>query len=115
MPWRQQPDILALISALLISVISGFISIAQRIARGHKASKLWVVSEFSAAILSGYLMADVYPIIKPSLPEWATLTICVALAAHIGGRMFQMLETVLAKKYGVDKIPDDIPTYPPDK
>lgn len=109
MPWGQQPDLLALIGALIVSTISGFISIAQRIARGHKPSRLWVVSEFSAAILCGYLMADVYHILQPSLPEWATPTICVALAAHIGGRMFQTLEGIMAKRYGIAQVPEEPP------
>lgn len=109
MPWRYQPGLLALIGTFFISAISGFISIAQRIARGHHPSTLWVASEFTAAILCGFLMADVYPILKPYLPEWATMSICVALAAHIGGRMFQTMEGVMAKRYGVTRFPEDPP------
>ncbi|MDH1236495.1 hypothetical protein [Stutzerimonas stutzeri] len=101
MPWRNQPDLYALVWALLISFISGFISIAQRIARGYPPSKLWILSEFSAAVLAGYLMADAYPVLAPQLPEWATLPIMVALAAHIGGRAFQGIETALSKRYRI--------------
>lgn len=101
MPWREQSDFVALISALLISIISGFISIAQRIARGYTPSWIWILSEFSAAILAGYLMADAYPVLKSSLPEWATLPIMVALAAHIGGRAFQGIESALSKRYQI--------------
>lgn len=104
MPWRNNPDLLAMLAALLISTISGFISIAQRIVRGHKASLLWVVSEFAAAILCGYLMFDTYPLLKPQLPEWLTLPVMVALAAHIGGRSFQGIERFLSRKYNVKEL-----------
>lgn len=107
MPWRNQPDLIALVSALLISLISGFISVAQRIARGYPSSRLWIISEFSAAILAGYLMSDVYPKLQPSLPDWATMPIMVALAAHIGGRAFQGIETLLFKHYRLPKIPTE--------
>ena len=99
MDWRNQPDLFALISALIISLISGFISVSQRIAKGQPPSAIWVLSEFSAAILAGYLMADMYPKIEESLPDWATLPIMVALAAHMGGRGFQLIESGLSKQY----------------
>lgn len=100
MPWRNDPDLWALLGALLISMISGFISIAQRIARGHTASSLWIISEFMAAILCGYLAYDVYPTIKDALPKWITLPIFVALAAHVAGRCFQEIEGAIYRKYG---------------
>jgi len=110
MPWRNNPDLLGLFGALIISTISGFISIAQRVVRGHKASFLWVVSEFMAAILCGYLMFDVYPSLQPKLPDWATLPILVALAAHIGGRSFQGLEKFLQRRYKLPIPEDETPT-----
>jgi len=102
MPWGNNPDFLSLLGAFLISLISGFISIAQRIARGYQANILWVASEFLAAILCGYLMWDVYPIVAPTLPNWATLPVMVALASHVGGRSFQVLELAILKRYRTD-------------
>jgi len=96
------PDWLAIGGAFLISLTSGYISIAQRIVRGQKASLLWITSEFLAAILCGYLAYSVYPSLEPELPNWLNLPILVALAAHIGGRSFQGFENLLYRKYGVD-------------
>lgn len=96
------PDWFAIIGALAISVVSGYISIAQRIVRGQKASLLWVTSEFMAAILCGYLAYSVYPSLDPDLPDWLNMPILVALSAHIGGRSFQGFENLLYRKYGVD-------------
>lgn len=101
MPWRNNPDLWGLVGALIVSTISAFISIAQRVVRGHKASALWVISEFMAAILCGYIMFDTYPILQSQLPEWATLPMLVALAAHIGGRSFQGLEKTMLKRFNL--------------
>lgn len=109
MPWRNNPDLWGLIGALIISTISAFISIAQRVVRGHKASVLWVTSEFMAAILCGYIMFDSYPVLQPQLPDWATLPMLVALAAHIGGRSFQGLEKVMQKRFNLP-LADDEPS-----
>lgn len=51
---------------------------------------LWIISEFTAAILCGYLMYDIYPHLK--MPAWATLPLMVAISAHTGGRVFQEFE-----------------------
>jgi hypothetical protein len=110
MPWRNNPDLWGLVGALIISTISGFISIAQRVVRGHKVSVLWVISEFLAAILAGYIMFDTYPILEPQLPAWATLPMLVALAAHIGGRSFQGLEKIMQKRLAGILPPEDTPT-----
>lgn len=99
MPWQNQPDVFNLLAALIISMVSGFISISRRILNGHPSSLLWVVSEFLTAILCGYLMFQVYPTIESSLPEWFTLPVAIALAAHIGGRVFQEMEASFIKKY----------------
>lgn len=101
MPWRSDPNLLGILGALIISTISGFISIAQRIVRGQRASLLWIISEFMAAILCGYLMYDVYPRIADQLPVWATMPILVAFAAHVGGRSFQGLENFIMQRYKV--------------
>lgn len=99
MPTEPQTDLWSLLGALIISTVSGAISITQRIVLGQRATFIWVVSEFLAAILCGYLMFDLYPKIQESLPQWATLPVLVALAAHIGGRSFQMAEKAIYKKY----------------
>lgn len=100
-PEPVSPDLLAFVGAILISIVSGFISIAQRIIRGREASLLWVTSEFLAAILCGYLMFDAYPDIAPKLPVWMTQPVMVAIAAHIGGRSMQGIEGLLYQRYGV--------------
>lgn len=99
MSWQYQPDFWSLLGAFLVSVISGFISIVQRIARGHRATWIWVVSEFLAAILCGYIVYDIYPHIKADIPEWMTLPLLVAVAAHMGGRCFQAAENAIHKRY----------------
>lgn len=108
---KDNTELAGLISALVISIVSGVISITQRILRGYPASILWVLSEFMAAMLCGYLVWDIYPIIGGTLPDWLSMPILVALAAHIGGRGFQTLEGFLYKKWGVDHI-KDIPPIP---
>lgn len=92
-------DYWSLLGALIISTVSGVISIAQRIVLGQRATLIWVISEFLAAILCGYLMYDIYPKIAADLPKWATLPVLVALAAHVGGRSFQMFERAIYRHY----------------
>lgn len=92
-------DYWSLLGALIISTVSGTISIAQRIVLGQRATLIWVISEFLAAILCGYLMYDIYPAIQADLPKWATLPVLIALAAHVGGRSFQMFERALYRRY----------------
>lgn len=93
------PDYWSLVGALIISTISGVISITQRIVHGQRATLIWAISEFLAAILCGYLVYDAYPAVQEDLPKWATLPVLVALAAHVGGRSFQMIEKALAHRY----------------
>ena len=92
-------DFWSLLGAFIISTISGVISITQRIVLGQRATLIWVISEFLAAILCGYLMFDIYPKIQHNLPLWATLPVMVALAAHVGGRSFQGIEKALYKRF----------------
>ena len=96
---ENTPDYWSLAGALIISTISGVISITQRIVLGQRATLIWAISEFLAAILCGYLMYDAYPAVQKDLPKWATLPVLVALAAHVGGRSFQMIEKALAHRY----------------
>lgn len=95
----NQTDYWSLLGAFIISTLSGAISISQRIVLGQRATLIWVTSEFLAAILCGYLMYDLYPTIQADLPKWATLPVLVALAAHVGGRSFQMMEKSLFTRY----------------
>ena len=96
---ENTPDYWSLAGALIISTISGVISITQRIVLGQRATLIWAISEFLAAILCGYLVYDAYPAVQEDLPKWATLPVLVALAAHVGGRSFQMIEKALAHRY----------------
>lgn len=96
---ENTPDYWSLAGALIISTISGVISITQRIILGQRATLIWAISEFLAAILCGYLVYDAYPAVQEDLPKWATLPVLVALAAHVGGRSFQMIEKALAHRY----------------
>lgn len=97
--WQEYPDIWGLITALIISVVSGFISIARRILAGAPANILWIISEFLTAILCGYLMYHIYPTIEHSLPNWFELPLAIAISAHIGGRVFQEAEATILTKY----------------
>lgn len=112
MPWQSHPDIWGLLGALIISIISGFISIAQRISKGHTISLIWVSSEFAAALLAGYLMYDAYPRIAETLPSWCTLPIMVALASHVGGRAFQVLEGFIFRRYNLGTQDDELQAKP---
>lgn len=110
MPWKSEPDIWAMAGAIIISIVSGLISIAGRIAKGHPFSVVWFTAEILSAILAGYLMYDAYPVLAQSLPQWATMPIMVSLAAHTGGKGFQLLEKLFHQRMG---LPPDLP--PPDK
>lgn len=110
MPWKTEPDLWTMIGAIIISILSGLISIANRIGKGHPFSVMWFTAEILSAILAGYLMYDAYPVLVKSLPEWATMPIMVSLAAHTGGKAFQLMEKVFMQRVG---IPSDLP--PPDK
>jgi hypothetical protein len=99
MSWQTTPDIWNLVTALIISMISGIISISRKILRGHPSTFLWVVSEFLTAILCGYLMYHSYPQLDPSIPDEITRPVATAIAAHIGGRVFQELEAMFLERY----------------
>lgn len=91
------PEVLTFFTALIISVVSGSISILNRLVKGHNGGAMWVVSEFLAAILCGYLAWDAYPQIKPFLPGWVSLPIFVAAASHTCGRLLQSLSSMLTQ------------------
>lgn len=91
-------DLWGYAGAATISFISGFITIARRILNGHPASILWVLTEAATAVLSGCLTYHAYPVLQPSLPDWVTLPVAVAIAAHVGGRVFQELEGLFMRR-----------------
>lgn len=95
----NQQDYWSLIGALIISTVSGVVSITQRVVLGHRVTVIWVFSEFLTAILCGYLMYVTYPFIQAELPKWATLPVLIALAAHMGGRSFQAVERALYNRF----------------
>ena len=99
MPFQNQPGFYDLLGALIVSFVSGIISISRRVINGRKPSLLWVISEFMTAILCGYLMYSAYPHIHESAPNWFTLPIAVAFAAHTGGKVFQEIENELVRRY----------------
>lgn len=92
-------DIAGAVTAFVISLFSGAISIIRRIIAGYSSSALWVLSEFMTAVLCGYLMYNAYPYLAPSLPEFITLPVAVAFVAHSGGRIFQETESALIKQF----------------
>lgn len=95
------PEIQSLVGAFIVSCVSGVISIFRRVLRGQQASLLWVISEFLTAILCGYLMFTAFPGLHAAglIPDWFTLPIAVAFAAHTGGRVFQEVEEQFIEKY----------------
>lgn len=99
MPFGNQPGLLDLLGAFIVSVFSGVISISRRIVHGHHASLMWVISEFMTAIMCGYLMYTAYPHITETVPNWFTLPIAVAISAHTGGKIFQEVETGFVERY----------------
>lgn len=103
MPWKSDPSLLGLIGALVLSLLSGLVSLASRIARGHPLNIFWIISELGAAILVGYLAYDLYPAIKDGLPKWMTMPILVTVSAHFGGKIFQLIEFKVKEHYGIDK------------
>lgn len=87
-----------LFGVLIISAMSAFISVGRRLMRKTNPSILWVLTEFCAAILAGYLASGAYPDLKGSLPKGVTLPVFVAVCAHFGGRFFQLTESYIEGK-----------------
>ncbi len=92
---RPDPDTLTLLMVVVISALSGVISITQRIVRGTPASAVWFISEFLAAILCGWLAYDAYEVAQLFLPAWVTMPVFVAVSAHTGGRILQASEGLI--------------------
>lgn len=99
-------DWVTIIGVLIIALMSGFISIAQRIARGHKVSFLWIVSEIIAAVLCGWIAHDAFTHYKAYIPKWLSPVMVISLSAFMGGRIFQAAEAILWARFG--RVLDDV-------
>lgn len=97
-PEQQQGLALQLAGALLISALSGAISLGRRILRYGRVPLLAVATEMTAAILAGYLAWDAYPCLIDILPHGVTRAIFVSACAYLGGRLFQHVETLFEAK-----------------
>jgi hypothetical protein len=101
MPVPEPPtnfDIWKLLGTFAVTVVSATVSILSRIVSGHKATCLWVITEYLTAILFAYLVYHAYPTLAPLLPEWVTLPVLVAIAAHSGGKFFKALESAFLER-----------------
>lgn len=92
-----------LFGVLIISAMSGFISVGRRLLRKTDPSILWILCEFIACLLAGYLASGAYPEYKENLPKGVTLPVFVAVCAHFGGRFFQLSELALSIKLSKPK------------
>lgn len=101
MPWKNQPDLWGFLGALFISALSGAIAVANRLAGGHPFSLIWFCAQLGGSLLAGYLMWDMYPLVVDTLPAWATMPICVSVAAHFGGKAFSLMEKVFIKRFNL--------------
>lgn len=97
------PEILSVLGAIGISIVSGTISIGRRILKGQEPSFLWIFTEYLTAILCGYLVFHAYPGFHHLTPEWTTRIMLVALAAHSGGRVIQEVERHVIGRWGAKK------------
>lgn len=97
------PELLSVLGAIIISIISGTISIGRRVLKGKEPSPLWLFIEYLTAIMSGYLAYHAFPGFEHLLPEWATRVMVVALAAHSGGRVIQEAERRVIERLRVKK------------
>jgi hypothetical protein len=105
MPWKQDPALSGTIFAVVLSLISGFLSVASALAKGQKFSLLWLSAQLTGAVLAGWLVWDMYPLIADGVPVWFTQPIATSIAAHYGGKLFSIVEGVLGKRWGVDTTP----------
>lgn len=96
--WHNHPELIAMITAFIITLISGTISIGRRILAGHRPSFLWVMTEYLTAMLCGYLTYVNYPSVQHLLPDEISRILLVAVMAHSGGRVIQELERVFIER-----------------
>ena len=105
MPWKQDPTITGAIFAVILSLLSGFLSVAGALAKGQKFSILWLSAQLTGAVLAGWLVWDMFPVITDDVPVWFTQPIATSIAAHYGGKLFSIVEAVLGKRWGVENPP----------
>lgn len=105
MPPDNQPNqqYWDLFGVLIISAMSGFISVGRRLLRKTDPSVMWIISEFTACLLTGYLASGAYSECKDMLPRGITLPIFVAICAHFGGRFFQFSELAISLRLSKPK------------
>lgn len=106
MPYRNV-ETWSLVGAILIGLISGFVSITRRITAKKAVSKLWLISECAGVVLVTVLAMDVYPQLKPTLmshvyTSWITYWLFVGVCAHIGSRLMYLLEKRFISKFFAD-------------
>lgn len=94
----QHPEIFTAALVFVVSVVSATVSVTRRIVNGTPVSILWLISEYSAAILCGWIAFDAYESMEPYLPEWVTMFMFVAVAAHTGGKLLQISEQILQSR-----------------
>ncbi len=91
----------ALLATCLVVLITGFISVARRVAQDQKFTMLGIVTEYSACLVVGYLAFEAYPTIKPQLPtwlSWVTQNIFTATGSYIGVRAFHVAEDLINQR-----------------
>ena len=84
-PDQQQNFYVQLLGALLISTVSGAISVGRRILRYGQVTFVAAATEMSAALLAGYLAWDAYPVVASQLPTGITqpIFICTRLLSPV--------------------------------
>lgn len=107
----QHPELFTALLVFVVSLISATVSVTRRIVNGTPVSVLWLISEYSAAILCGWIAFDAYDSVSPYLPDWVTMFMFVAVAAHTGGKLLQMSEQILYSK--MPKALKDRDKWPP--
>jgi hypothetical protein len=91
------------IGAIVIAIISGFVSISRRMLTKRAVSRLWIAYECSGVVLMTMLAMNVYPHIQPLLlsspcTSWITNWVFVGVLAHCGSRMMYTLEKKVFSK-----------------
>lgn len=97
-PDQQQNFYVQLLGALLISTVSGAISVGRRILRYGQVSFVAAATEMTAALLAGYLAWDAYPALVAKLPAGITQPIFTSAAAYLGIKIFQYVERLFEGK-----------------
>jgi len=96
--WPNHPELFGMITAFIITIVSGTISIGRRILAGHPPSFLWIMTEYLTAMLCAYLTYVNYEHFQHLLPEGFTRILLVAIMAHSGGRFIQEIEKTFIER-----------------